>query len=544
MKMELPLSEKGIDRACEEVQSFLEKTGMSQREVLAGRLSFENLLVEWGHRYGEDVQAKIKLGNIHGKPGLRISVPGERYDLRDIETSSSEYAPIARATMEASGFIPAYDYLGGYNIVSFTRPRPPLSSLAQIVIAAVLGAAVALLGNMLISDEGRTYALNTFVTPLFNVYLAMLSGLAGPLIFFTVAWGVCGIGDVTTLGRSGKSLVLRLLRDNGLATAFACLISIPFFSLPDGDAQGGGDFVGDITQMILGLMPTNIIKAFADGNTSQIILLGIFVGFAALMLGNASKTLRKGIEELSALLQFLMEQLCRFIPAFIFVMVNLQVWSGNIASMLNMWVPILMVVALVIGFFTIRSIYTSVRFHIPLARLLTVLRPAMILGLTTASTCAALNKMVSGCTGELGVDEDQTSFGIPMGMILCKPDTIIMLVVLILHSMKTFGLGADITWYTLMGLMCFLYSMVTPPVPGGMIAIIGLLFGKLGIPNEALASATAFSIIIDYVLTAIKSGCIMLTVFDTACALGNADRSKFECSKPAEPSVGATPADA
>ena len=126
--------------------------------------------------------------------------------------------------------------------------------------------------------------------------------------------------------------------------------------------------------------------------------------------------------------------------------------------------------------------------------------------------------------------EDQTSFGIPLGMMLAKPPTIIMLVVLMLHCMQTYNLGADLTWYVRMALMCFLYSMVAPPVPGGMIVCIGLLFGKLGIPNEAIALATAFSIIIDYIVTAFKTGNIMLGVFDMSCILGSVDRSKFEGS--------------
>ena len=527
MKMELPLSSEGIDRASEEVQAFLEKTGMSQREVLAGRLSLENVLLAWSHHYGENVHAEIRMGKLHGKPGLRIVVPGERFDPRDMDMGNKKYAPFARSTMEASGFIPAYDHRFGYNIVTFTRPRPPLSSLAQIGIATLLGVAVALLGNILLGHEGCTYALDTFVNPLFNVYMAMLSGLAGPLIFFTVAWGICGIGDVATIGRSGKLLVGSYFRDNALSTVLACLVCIPFFALPEGSAQGGGDFVRDIVKMLIDLLPTNVIKAFGDGNTSQIIILSTFVGIAALILGNSSKALRKGIEELNSLLQFLMEQLCRFIPVFIFLMVLSQFWSGTIASVLNMWIPILLVVALVSVFFVARTVYTSVRFRIPMTKLFGVMRPAMILGLTTSSTCAALGKMAWGCTDKLGVDEDQTSFGIPLGMVLCKSDASIMLVVLMMHSMQTCGLGADITWYVSMATMCFLYSMVTPPVPGGMIVVIGLLFGKLGIPNEALAMATAFSIIIDYVLTAIKTGNIMLGIFDTACKLGNVDRAKL-----------------
>ena len=318
LKMELPLGAEGIDQICERTQEYLAKTGMSQREALAGLLSIENVLVMWNQHYGDDTPVKVRMGNMLGKPGVLIAVRGERYDPRTIDATAVQYSPIARRMLEESGFIPAYTYRGGHNIITLTRPRPPMSSLTQILIAFVLGLVVALAGNVLLPEAGRTYALEKLITPLFDLFLGMLSGLAGPLIFFTVAWGVCGIGDVAILGRSGKSLVGRFLRDNGLATAFACLVCIPFFALPAQGTQGEGDFFGDVVKMIIDLIPTNIVAAFADGNTSQIIILSIFVGVAALVLGESCEWLHKGIQELSSLMQFLMEQLCRLIPAFIF----------------------------------------------------------------------------------------------------------------------------------------------------------------------------------------------------------------------------------
>ncbi len=524
--MELPLNAEGIDRACEVLQTFLVKTGMSQREVLAGRLTFENVLVMWSEHYEDGTSVTVRVGNMIGKPSILMAVRGERFDPRSMDQGHAQHADVARSIMKAAGFIPAYTYRGGHNIITLTRPRPPMSSLAQILVAFLLGLGIALLGNVLLPEVGRIYVLDKLVTPLFDVYLAMLSGLAGPLIFFTVAWGVCGIGDVATLGRSGKSLVGRFLRDNVLATAFACLICIPIFALPAQGAQGDGDFFGDVIKMVIDLLPTNIVKAFADGNTSQIIILSIFVGIAALVLGESCEWLRRGIEEVNNLMQFLMEQLCRLIPAFIFLMVLSQAWSGTFLELLNMWMPLLLAAALIVVFFAIRIVYTSVRFHTPLSKLLSALRPAMILGLTTASSCAALSQMVSGCNEDLDVDEEQTLFGIPLGTILCQPPTIIMLVVLMMHCMQSYGLGADVTWYVRMALMCFLYSMVSPPVPGGMIVCIGLLFARLGIPNDALAMATAFNIIIDYVLTSFRCGNIMLGVFDTASVLGSINPSK------------------
>lgn len=47
MKTELLLDGKGIDIACEEAADFLAGTGMSKREMIAGRLSFENVLLNY-----------------------------------------------------------------------------------------------------------------------------------------------------------------------------------------------------------------------------------------------------------------------------------------------------------------------------------------------------------------------------------------------------------------------------------------------------------------------------------------------------------------
>lgn len=45
MKVELKLNNEGIDSASEIAASFLVSTGATEREVMAGRLSFENALL-------------------------------------------------------------------------------------------------------------------------------------------------------------------------------------------------------------------------------------------------------------------------------------------------------------------------------------------------------------------------------------------------------------------------------------------------------------------------------------------------------------------
>lgn len=155
-------------------------------------------------------------------------------------------ACIANAVMEASGLRPAYAYRSGYNMISLTRPRPPLSMLAQILVAFVAGMILAFAGEAVLPTQSLTFALDTFITPLFNLYLGMLGGIAGPLVFLSVAWAVCDIGDVAALGKNGRALISRFLRDNVFTTIATTLICIPIFALPSGSSTNLKDFFSDL----------------------------------------------------------------------------------------------------------------------------------------------------------------------------------------------------------------------------------------------------------------------------------------------------------
>ncbi len=530
MKTELQLNNEGIDRASDMVASFLTSTGANERETMAGRLAFESALLFLQTHSGDDTVATITTGKRFGKPCLAVASPGERFDpFTMAESFAKDEVRMGRLIMEAAGVKPHYAYRGGKNIISLRRPRPPLSTLFQILVAFVLGLVVALMGNTLLLEGQRTYALDTLVMPFFNVYLGMLGGLAGPLVFLSVASGICDIGDVGALGRNGKSLVGRFFRDNTIATVAAVLVCILAFPLPAREAVGTGDLLGDLVELLVGLLPTNVVVPFVEGNTTQIILIGAFVGIAVLVLGSVCDGIRRQIGEFNVLVQFLMEQLCRFIPSFIFLMVVSQVWSGTFSSMLDAWYPLLMFALISVAFFLVRVVYTSLRFNVPLRKIFVALRPAMTLALTTASSCAALGSMLKGCE-ELGVSEEQSSFGIPLGIVVCQPPTIVMLSVLMMYCMQSCGLGADVAWYVRLALVCFLYSIVAPPVPGGMLVCFGLMFGELGIPSSALALVTTLTVIMDYILTCLRVGAIMDTVLDAGCAIGTVDRSKFENS--------------
>lgn len=521
MVTELVLDAEGIDRAVEEVATFLANARVSKREVLAGRLTFENGFLLLRDKLGEGSTGSIQAIRRFGRSRLKIVVPGSKFNpFASLDDFEHRGAFIGRSLLEVSGLQPTYSYRGGSNIITVHCPARPLSTLSKIIIAFVVGLVSAHTCEALFGHDTCSNLLDSIVTPLFNLYLGMLSGIAGPLVFLSVAWGVCGIGDVTALGKSGKAILSRFLRDDLFAAVLAMAVCIPLFKLPFSASASAGDLMADLVRLFVGLFPTNVFAPFVEGNTSQIIILGAVVGVAALVLGNVFEHGRIALQELNSLVQFLMEQLCRLIPLFIFVMMLSQVWSGAFSALLSSWLPFVLVIGISVAMFAAQVIFMSVRRHIPLGRLVKAIRPGVLVALTTASSTASFSSMLDVCTDDLGVEQDFTSFSLPLGIVACQNSTTILLVVMMMYCMSVNGLGADVSWYIRLALTSFLYAIVAPPVPGGMLVCYGLMFTELGIPESALALVTAIDVILDYPVTATRIGTIMLEVYDAACSLG------------------------
>lgn len=528
MTQDFLLTTEGIDHASEQVAAFLDGTVLGPRESMACRLTFEHALLMLRDYSGDGAPARLAVSKLLGRPRLMVMVRGKKFDPLAAENDLDEESMvIGRAVLEASGMRPTYSYRGGQNTLTLVRPRPPLSSLAQILIAFAAGLVVAAAGTALLGDQDLQHVIEAYVTPLFNVYLGMLGGIAGPLVFLSIANGICDIGDVATLGRAGKSLAGRFMRSNVAGMALAMVVCVPLFALPVASSSSAGDLVADLLGLVVGLLPTNVFAPFVEGNTSQIILLGIFVGIAALVLGASSEGVRTNIRELNGIAQFLMEQLCRFIPGFIFVMILMQAWSGTLGSMLSAWMPLVLCVVLMCAQVALQLVYVCLHRHVSLRATLAAIWPSMIVGLTTASSSAAYSTMLAACTDGMGVPKDHTSFSMPLGVVLCKCSTSVMCVVLMLYSMSTYGLGADLSWYVRLALASVLYAVVAPPVPGGMLMCYGLMLAELGIPAGALAIMTAADVMLDYPATFVRIGAMMLETLDSACALGIVDRTKL-----------------
>ena len=69
-----------IDIACEEVGKFLASAGVERREALRIKLTFEEVLLEYQSKFGEEAVFKVRLVKRFSSIKVEIIVPGESYD--------------------------------------------------------------------------------------------------------------------------------------------------------------------------------------------------------------------------------------------------------------------------------------------------------------------------------------------------------------------------------------------------------------------------------------------------------------------------------
>lgn len=89
----------------------------------------------------------------------------------------------------------------------------------------------------------------------------------------------------------------------------------------------------------------------------------------------------------------------------------------------------------------------------------------LLICLITASSAAAFSTSLETCKKRYGIDESFTDFGVPFAQVIYKP------------------------------------SVATPPIPGGALASISVLFAQLGLPSGGLAVVLALNIILDFIET-------------------------------------------
>jgi Na+/H+-dicarboxylate symporter len=197
--------------------------------------------------------------------------------------------------------------------------------------------------------------------------------------------------------------------------------------------------------------------------------------------------------------------------------------SGNLDAFVKAYkvLPIML-----LGQFVAVGIYlllVTFRKKVSFKVLLKKLMPTFLIGLSTASSSAAYATNVEICEKKLGIDKHLVNFGVSLGQIVFMPGYVMLFMAPALCMAEIFGVSISLEWLITAAIVSIILAIAAPPVPGGALTCMTMLFVQLNIPAEAISAIIALNVIMEFFATAVNLLCLQTELVELAGDLNMLD---------------------
>ncbi|MGM9535964.1 MAG: dicarboxylate/amino acid:cation symporter [Intestinibacter sp.] len=355
------------------------------------------------------------------------------------------------------------------------------------------------------TDEGKS-AIGLFYI-IGQLFINCLQLIIVPMIFSSIALAMCEISDTKKLGRiSGKTLLGFLTTSTfALIVAIICgfiTYKLGFFNVSISGSSGAAEVATSPNPLmvILDAVPNNIgTVLITNGRVLSIVFLGVTVGLCINELGDKLLVFKKLLTDINnIILVFLNFVIFKFGPIAVFVLITRTFAVYGIEHLKPAFaylitVTIAATICLLVsypGFIYFNTKLNPFKFMKKMAKV-------ALLGVSAASSAAALSLNLKTTKEELGVSEDVASFVLPLGMTINMNGTAIMQVVGTVFIAASSGYEVTIPNLILIAILALIASVGTPSAPGSSMIVLFTVISGMGYNNPATLVAYALIIAIN-----------------------------------------------
>jgi proton glutamate symport protein len=376
----------------------------------------------------------------------------------------------------------------------------------QILLGMVVGVLFALLmvnfswGPKLVSD---------FIKPFGTIFINSLKLIAVPLILASLIKGISDLKDISKLSKmGGRTIGIYILTTVIAVSIGLAIVNIikPGNSISEATRMELVEsYSGDANEKIMeaakqketgplqaleDLVPSNIFKAASDnGNMLQVIFFAIFFGVGLILIPEKqAKPVKKFFDSFNEVILKLIDLIMLAAPYGVFALLAALVVEAPSADLFKAlaWyaICVLLGLAIMIGFY-ILVVYVFTK-RTP-SFFIKGISPAQLLAFSTSSSAATLPVTMERVEEHLGVEEEVTSFVLPIGATVNMDGSSLYQAVAAVFIAQAFGM--DLDFYTQLGIIitATLASIGSAAVPGAGMVMLVIVLAQAGIPEAGLA---------------------------------------------------------
>ncbi|HEU4428666.1 MAG TPA: dicarboxylate/amino acid:cation symporter [Myxococcota bacterium] len=323
------------------------------------------------------------------------------------------------------------------------------------------------------------------------IFVASLKLLVVPLVFVSIVCGAAALDDISKLGRiGGKTLALYVVTTTiaiAIALSAGALIRPGAgFALPSAVSFSPPP-APPLSEVLLGIFPTNPVQAMAEGNMLQIIVFAVLFGVAMTLSGAPGRRLLTFFQDANEVVLRLVLVLMKLAPIGVFCLIARVFAEQGFGA----FAPLLKYFFLVIAVLVVHATVVYPSLLVVLGRLNPLaffrgFREPMAVAFGTSSSNATLPVTLRAVEHKLGVDNAIASFTIPLGATINMDGTAIMQGVATCFIAQAYGFDLTTADYLAVIVTATLASIGTAGVPGVGLVMLGMVLTQVNLPVEGI----------------------------------------------------------
>ncbi|MBQ3326465.1 MAG: dicarboxylate/amino acid:cation symporter [Clostridia bacterium] len=488
----------------QELEAYLKEHNTDAKDIQTALLLLEEISVRF-LEHSPETPVQVRVRNRFGSISVTLLNAAEDFnpisEIKDWGTESEDYfrTLIFRANAEKLD----YARQNGRNVVNIKARKP---KNRMMVLALLMLVAGVVLGLVMVHTMG-TESASLFDYEVFETISAMFFNALGmliiPMIFCSVVTTIAGLSSLSDTGRLGG----KALRTYMTTTAMAILVGFgaAYLFLPrklpdavmkiaEGHTTESVEILG--RDMLIGLIPKDILAPIQNANIMQVMLLAVFVGMALGVLGEKIQVLNRLIEDLTNLFQTLVNMVAAFMP--------LVTLAATASLMIHIGLPVLpllgrLILTEIIAVGVMWLIYTiqlGIRGLSPIPFWRALPGYFRKSGLPNYSG-AYLPYSMELCTRQFGVSPRVTSFTTSLGATINMDGACVHFVLCSVLFARLYNVELDANMIATIAIAVFILSMGDSAVQNSSLISMTSILTMMGVPTSALGLILGVDAVLD-----------------------------------------------
>ena len=397
----------------------------------------------------------------------------------------------------------------------------------QILIALVLAVIAGSLAGTNAGIFGVSfYAMFDFIGTLF---LNALKMLIVPLVVSSIIVGIAGIGSGGAFGRLGLKTLLYYMTTSLLAILVGLVIvNMVAPGVVDGEpakqligmsenadevvAKVEGKGIGDLVEVFLRMVPTNVVAAAADGQMLGLIFFSLLFGFFMARIEEPyAESQYKFWQGLFQVMMKITDWVMKFAPLGVFGLVAKVIASTGLSAFVPLaWFFVSVLAGLAVHFLVVLPLLLFFAGRVRPSRHFRAMAPALLTAFSTSSSAATLPLTLECVEQNAGVSNRTSSFVLPLGATVNMDGTALYECVAAIFIAQAYGIELGFVQQFTIVLMALVTSIGVAAIPSASLVAIAIILASVGLPVEAIGLILAVDRVLDMCRTSVN-------VFSDSC---------------------------